>query len=296
MSKFLRILFDPDPDPASGDINPEPTPEPAQNPDAGDWIKSLPEAAQNDPDVTKYKTSEDFYKAYVEKREMIGKKGIIPPKEGASEDEWGKYYNSLGRPEKAEGYQLTVPEGLHESIKITEESQSVYKQMAHDLGLTQKQADGMNSLLMQAVDSVVKNHEKKQTEAMQATEAELRKEWSENFDANKTLVGKVATQILGTDGIEKLGGAEGLGNNPYFNKLIYSLASKLSEDTINNIPAISQTNIGNAGEMSESDAKKGLEEMNTKGSDFYKDLYENTGPAHDAAVERKNKIFKTLYK
>lgn len=301
MYKFLRILFDPEEGEQAGGGGGGEGGAQEANANEGQevtesWIKTLPEAAQKDPDMQKYKSMDDFYKSYAEQRKLVGEKGIIKPKDDAGDEEWNKYYNSLGRPEKPEGYQLTVPEDLHESIKMTEDSATTYKEMAHQLGLTQKQADGMNSLLLQAVDSVVKNHEKQQTEAMQATEAALRKEWAGDFDANKALVGKVATQILGAEGIEKLGGAEGLGNNPYFNKLIYSLASKISEDTLKNIPPLSQTNEGNVGEMSESDAKKALEEMNTKGSDFYKALYEQTGPEHDAAVEKQNKIFKTLYK
>jgi hypothetical protein len=270
--------------------------------ESSSWISTLPEEMRatipeeitKDPNITKYKDTTEFLKGHVNLAKKIGEKGVIIPKEGAAPEEMEKFYNSLGRPEKPELYKLGTVEGLHESIKSTPESTAAFQALSHKLGLTQGQADGINKTLMQAVNQVVIQHEKKQQEAMQTTEAALRQEWGDKFDANKSIVGKVALQVLGEEGIKSLGGAEGLGNNPQFNKLIYKLASQLSEDSMKNIS--SGTKTGQGGSVSPEQAIAEIKKIeNDKDSELSKAFWDEKHPQHKDVVKKRQELYAIAY-
>lgn len=275
------------------DVGGEVNAAPAQ-PDGGSWMDVFPETAQSDPDMQKYKSADDFYKSYKSQNELVGRKGIIIPKENDDTKVWDAAYKALGRPDDPSGYKINPVEGLHPSINSSQEGIAEFQAVAHKYGLNQQQANGINETLMKAVNQIVVDHEAKQQAAMQQTEAQLRQEWGSKFDSNKSLVGKVALKVLGKEGIDALGGADGLGNNPYFNKLIYNLASQLSEDTINRVPSMSQSG-PSVGDMSVDQAKRELEDMQEPTSNAYKALFDERHPKHDEIVEKRKKIYEVLY-
>lgn len=257
-------------------------------------MKSLPEAAHKDPNITKYKSAEEFYKGHTSLVETVGKKGVIVPGENATQEDMDKFYAGIGRPANPTDYKFDTIENLHPSIKSTPESIAAFQNISHQLGLRPDQANGMNRMLLEAVNSVVVEHERKQTEAAQAAEANLRKAWGPNYDANRKSVDGIALRILGPEKIKAMGGAEGLGNNPYFQELIHALSSRLSEDTLKNIPGATQTGAG-AGELSKEEATAKKAEMDDPNSELYKALMDERNPKHDEAVVLRTKIYQTLY-
>jgi hypothetical protein len=96
----------------------------------------IPEAYA-DKDWTKnVKSMDDMFSQFDNAQSLIGKKNI--PTEESSPEEWGEFYNKMGRPEEASGYEFTLPEGVE--AEINEEEQLAVKGMMHELGLNQKQA------------------------------------------------------------------------------------------------------------------------------------------------------------
>lgn len=281
-------------DPPAGDP-PAGDPPAGDEPPAGDppeWVGFLPEEAAKDPAVTKYKTPDEFYKGYKNVQEIAGKKGVIVPDENASPEDREKFFNSIGRPESADEYKFNEVKDLHQAIENPEEISKGLAATFHEAGLTNAQADSLNNQFLSLLNESAKQQEAKQQEAMQATEAELRKEWGDKFDANKAMVGKVAKTMLSEEEIASLGGAEGIGNNPVFNKLVYSLASQLSEDTLKNIQPTSQTKTGTTAE----EAKAAISAMETnKDSEDYKALYNERDPRHSEVVQKRLDLYKQAY-
>lgn len=72
--------------------------------------------------------------------ESYAKQTLKPPGEDATADEWNAFYSKLGRPEKPEGYEFPLPDGLPEDFPYDETSAVEYRNWAHEAGLTPRQA------------------------------------------------------------------------------------------------------------------------------------------------------------
>jgi len=152
-----------------------------------------------------------------------GSKNLVElPSVDADPDSLNHFYNKLGRPETPDSYKL----GQHENAdpEITE----WYKNTAHELGLTDKQAstlyDKWNKM---SADQM----EKMQQESLQNAEQELaglKKEWGKGYEAQVD-AGRRAVNALGynkeqLDALEqKMGTAEMM-------KLFANVGSKMGED------------------------------------------------------------------
>jgi len=274
--------------------NPDPNPDPNPNPDPEpSWFESLPDDAKNDPEITKYKTPEEFYNGYKEKVSLIGKKGIIIPGDNATPEEREKFLNALGRPAKPEEYKVDTPPNLPESIKVTPESEQAFKNIAHKTGLTNTQANELNQWYLSAVSESVKAQEKAETEAMQKAETALRAEWKENFDSNKNKIASLIEKAGGQEAIDAMGGVDGLGNNPIVLKTLGTIANMLSEDQINNIRGPVSPSTGN--ETKEQALEKIKSEFNNSEGKWHKALMDENNPQHNEAVNERQRLYKIAY-
>jgi len=75
-------------------------------------------------------------KAFVETKALVGKKGIILPTEKDPPEKWDEFYKALGRPDTADGYEITKPEDLPKEFPYSDERVTSFKALAHKIGLT----------------------------------------------------------------------------------------------------------------------------------------------------------------
>jgi hypothetical protein len=133
-------------------------------------------------------------------------------------------------PDKPESYANTfdkntvqvTPEREPEATKLYDS----WKTLAHKLGLTQDQFSG----LISANEKMIQENVKKQAEAFQTSEAGLKDEWKDKYDANLTSAEKVVSELFDDD-FRKFLTDSGLANNPRFVKAMYNLSQSVSEDT-----------------------------------------------------------------
>lgn len=292
------ILINRNPDPAGGGGGGGGNPNPDPNASAGgggepSWVDVLPDEAQKDPEITKYKTPEEFYNGYREKVAMIGKKGVIVPAENATPEETNKFFNSIGRPDKPEGYKFAQLEGLHETIKVTPEAQSAFSKAAHEAGLTNKQLNHINGWYLNNVSNIIKQQEQAEIVATKQAETALRQEWGEKFDTNRAAVSNLMLKVGGQELVDSLGGVDGLGNKPLFLKALGKIAGMLSEDQINSIqgPVTQQ-----GGNETKEQALAKIKDMNENtANDLNKALFDEKNPKHDEAVMERQRLYKIAY-
>lgn len=266
------------------------------------WIDSLPEEVKTnipqeyvkDPNVTKYKDLPEFLKGHVNQSKLIGAKGIIVPKEDASPEEQEKFLNALGRPEKPEGYKLTQVQNLHQSIKVTPETQGAFHTQAHKLGLTNKQADGLNQWYLNALNQMTVNQEKVDLDAVQKAETALRSEWGEKFDNNRANVVKLLTKVGGEELINSMGGANGLGNNPVVLKALGKIASMVSEDQMNLFDKGGNSVDGVSGNETKEQAMKKIVDINNADQKTHP-YWNDRDPKHDEAVKERQRLYNIVY-
>jgi hypothetical protein len=75
------------------------------------WTEQLPAEFKEDEEAKSFATIGDLFKTYKELK--AGSEGVVKiPGEGATPEEVTEFYKTLGKPEKADGYELKVPKAL----------------------------------------------------------------------------------------------------------------------------------------------------------------------------------------
>lgn len=146
--------------------------------------------------------------------------------------DWDPIYNRLGRPEKADAYKLTLPDGA----KLNDAVAKPIFETAHKLGVSQKQLDGLYGALAAQGKAQQEAETAKQTADLAAAGQALKTEWGQAFD-QKVETGKAA--IVHLDKTLNLGGqlvkdleTTGLGNHPGLAKVFAHIGASLREDGI----------------------------------------------------------------
>lgn len=167
----------------------------------------------------------------LEKFTGIGKHLVIPEADDA--EGWGKVYDSMGRPETHDKYEL----GYEGDVQLSDELVGQFKQFAHGLGLTQKQFDQVVNFQLDAVAAQTVEYEK-QTEAQKVADKEANiAALTESFGAENYLQRVTDARTMA----EKLGIYEtlektGLASDPVIIGMLDKLANADAEGAIHPAP------------------------------------------------------------
>lgn len=278
------------PDTPAGDVQvstPE-TPEIVSAPPS--WRDGLSDDLRSHPELQKFKNFEDVAKSYVTQSELVGRKGVLLPKEGDPEDA-NRFYSQLGRPDTVEGYDLgdfAPPEGLPWSENV----QSSMLEAMHESGLT---TDQVNSVIRAYAESQSQEFEQITKQIEQArgeTELALKREYGAQFDANMDLGNRAFAMAAGDkmDEIRQTMLQDGtmLGDYKPFIDLFVKMGKSLGEDSLRG--GGSRPSFTKSPEQAKSELSAlGLDEG------FQKALMDRNHPEHDRAVERKSALYAMAY-
>lgn len=98
-------------------------------------VAAFPEDLRDEPTLKNFNSVEGLAKSYVNIRKMQPQDMLARPK---TDEDWGKLYDELGRPESADTYEVQRPE-MPESVPYDEDSEKFFRALAHENGLSQKQ-------------------------------------------------------------------------------------------------------------------------------------------------------------
>lgn len=245
------------------DTAPTPAPAPAS------WRESLPPELREAPSLGKYQDVASLAKGYVEAQTLIGRKGAIIPKEGDSPEVTAAFRQAMGVPEKPEGYEIKVPEGLPAGV-WNDDAAGQFRTWAHELGLTPTQAQGLAERYAQMGGNAVQ-------QSAEVTETELRKEWGVAFNAKMKAANDALRNIGGEDLAQYLQ-TSGLGNHPAMVRAWAKIGEGMGEDR----PAGMGTG-RSSGMMTPSEAKaERMKIMGDKNSAYWN----RRDPAHRMTVDR----------
>lgn len=182
-----------------------------------DWRAELPEDIRDAANLATFKGVPELAQAYVEAQKLIGKKGLQVPKDDAPKDVWDNVWKSLGRPDKPDGYEVKVPEGL----PVSEEEIGHWKAQIHELGLTAKQGSEL-------ITGYLAREADRAAQAKANADFQLRKEWGGRFDENLAVARRTA-EFAGVEFAEALSYSP-LGNSPAVLKALHRLGQELIND------------------------------------------------------------------
>lgn len=164
---------------------------------SAEWVKFVPQ--EHLATATKYQTFGDFMKAHGELNSKIGQALFVPGKD-ATEEDWGKFYGKLGRPNTADGYKAPEIDG----ITFEGDQARMFFDTAHKLGLNQAQAEG----LMRMQGEFVLAQQQQARQAMQRAHQKLIQEWGDDAEANYEKARRAALLIYNNNELKALGMAD----------------------------------------------------------------------------------------
>jgi hypothetical protein len=196
------------------------------------WRAGLPADIREDEAFVPFKTVGDFAKAHKETAAKVkdyeGKLANSIPKlgENATPEEREKFYNSLGRPEKPDGYELDGED------KNAPEWTGYWRNELHKIGVPKDQAKAISAAFNKQIGSMVEQHNAKILKANSDAAAALKTELGDKYDASVALVSRLWKQWGKTEvEFDKAFATETSANRVTMMRFLLNVAAKTGEDT-----------------------------------------------------------------
>lgn len=247
------------------------------------WRDGLPDDIKAHPAFNNFKDVTDLAKSHLQAQEMIGKKGVILPVEGASEEEMNRFFNEIGRPETVEGYkvnQIQMPEG----VKIDDNIRADFLKMAHAEGFNNKQINALFKWQVGVEGNKYKIASDEMNTKLDGAENELRQKYGNAYDANFALAEKVVNTFADEKAKEAL--KEGLGGDSRLIDMMVRIGKSLSEDTLGK---------GFSPEPMVLDPDSAQKEIVKIRANDKHPYFVPTDPEHKAALARMDDLYKMAY-
>jgi hypothetical protein len=155
--------------------------------------------------------------------------GLVRLPDFENDDDTGRFYQSLGRPEKAGDYKFNGVEGLAE-----DEAKNMgewVSELAFKNNLTAGQAEAFYNDISESTMAA-----RKEAEANRQTTVDaLKEDWGNDYD-KRLLMAQNVLHVFGGEEGAKLAAEElnttGMGNNPVLANILHNVALNLNEDQL----------------------------------------------------------------
>jgi hypothetical protein len=137
-------------------------------------------------------------------------------------------YSKLGRPDKAEDYNVTTPEGYDQYYP--EETMNEFKDAGHKLGLTPDQMQGVIEWQKSAIDYQLGQNKSMEDAQGVSAETELKEEFGANYDKTVTAAQR-ALQVYGNEALQSKLADPRYGNDPDLIRLLAAAGKDITEDS-----------------------------------------------------------------
>ena len=205
----------------SGDTN-----TPTQN---TDWKASLSDEIRNEKSLENISDIESLAKGYVHAQRLVGADKIPVPNKFATEEDWNKVYEKLGRPNDPTGYKFNLPEDK----TVDEAALKGFAEQAHKLGLLPTQADGVVKFYNDMIGQELSEANSIAEAARNKATTELKTEWGQAYDQKIAAANNVVSSVF-PPGFMSMNMEDGtkIGDNPAVIKAFAMLAERMGEDKI----------------------------------------------------------------
>jgi hypothetical protein len=198
------------------------------------WIAQLPTDLKDNQAFTSYQTIGDLAKSHLELGEKVkefdGLKtqlGNSIPKlsENPTPEERDKFYNSLGRPEKPDGYEFVGED------KAAPEWTKAYKDAMYKMGVPKVMARELSEFNNTMINKMVEQHNARILEENAKAAATLKTELGDKYDASVVLVSRLWKQWGNTEvDFDKAFATETSANRVTMMRFLLNVAAKTGED------------------------------------------------------------------
>lgn len=190
-------------------------------------------------EAKKWGSADDALKSYRE-LQTHASKGLHLPGDNATADDWNTFYSKLGRPEKADGYQLKLnTESVPQNFPYDEKSAIEFRNWAHEAGLTPKQAQTLHDKFVGYQAGAFTSAQEAAAKREGDTHRDLVSDWGDadtsSYKQHVELMSRAVSQLGLKDALVELGalGADGAVRNATLAKALSKVGKELyAEDTM----------------------------------------------------------------
>lgn len=248
--------------------------------ETGQWFDSFAEDIRTNQNVTKFGSAEELAKSYINAQNLIGRDKIPMP---VTDEDWANTYSRLGRPDEAAGYEIQAPEG----VEIDTAQQEAFLNLAHELGLSQKQAQALASYDFDRMSNAAENSSQNAVQAQEEAISSLKNEWGNAFDQNVTVANRALTEFASEQDIQALQETEvnglSLADHPVVVKLLANVGKGMMD---------SGKLEGKGSDMAMTPAEIGAKQSQLMGHPAY--LNKNH-PEHNSIKSQVQKLFELQF-
>jgi hypothetical protein len=198
--------------------------------DLPSWMSSLPDAYKQDADLAKYPSVGDLVAAH---KGVMGK-AVIPGADATAEAK-AEFRKALGVPDTADGYQFD-PKPV-EGLTRIDSLEASFRKIAHDNGLTPKQAEAALQGYYDIVGSAWTENQKAAAEKKAENDRKrveqdtaLKSLWGDKHDANVAAVESVFTRPELAEAKTLFEGM-GVWDHPSVRRMLFTMAERTLSDS-----------------------------------------------------------------
>ena len=238
-------------------------------------MESLPDDIRHEPVLKNFKSWYALAKSYVHANRKLGVPSDqlmqIPQGENA---DWNGVYKAMGRPDTPDQYELNG----------TGEMADNFRNQAHQLGLSQKQASELMNWYSEVQSGVDSSDDEDFASEQVQWVADLQKEWGDSYIKNTKLAERAFRQFGSEDALEVMN-ATGLGSHPALVKMFSQIGQFLAEDG-----QLTGNQQGRIGGITPGSAKTRIDEL-LNDKDFTTRYYDQYHPRHQDAVNQMQRLY-----
>ena len=243
---------------------------------------SLPDDLAREPSLRNFDSVDKLAKSYVHAVRKMGVPAdqLMRVPQNADDPAWNDVYNSMGRPE--------TPDQYYFDERFADANLDDFRNIAHNLGLSQNQAEKILDMYSQANYDQMQEAETRHGEMQAQGINALQKEWGKSYNENVELARRAFTNFASKEALDIMEDS-GLGNHPEIVKMFSKIGNLLKEDGI----MVGEPGIGDA--LSPAMAQEKIDN-NLGDSEFNKIYLDKTHPQHQKAVEEMTRLFSTAHR
>ena len=258
---------------------------------AGRWSDGFSPEVRDHPITQRLDNPEAGIRELIGAQKLIGADKVVIPGEDSTDEDRDTFYTRLGRPAKAEDYDLDSLEPP-EGVPWDDEFQTSMVASMHKYGLSQAQVRGILSDYNEGVGGQFQQANGDLARAREEGINDLRKEWGNSAAEQEAHAVKAFKAGAGANykqvaGLEMADGSI-VGDNPALIRVFASLGSRMGE---HGLPGGATT------PTAETTASAAMDKHNELWADkkFAHEYVTADDPRHAAAVKKMENVFQTAF-